>query len=58
MDLSGDLRGLVTWVVDGVAKSCVAIEDSGLEELFETVGEGFGAACQVYHVVNIMVGIE
>ena len=42
--MDGDLRGLVSWVVDGVAKGCVAIEDSRLEELFETVGEGFGAA--------------
>ena len=44
-DLDEDLRWLVSWVVDGVAKSCIAVEDSGLEELFEAVGEGFGAAC-------------
>lgn len=53
-----DLRGLVSWVVDGVAKGCVTIENSGLEELLETVGEGFGAACQVYHVVDIVVSVE
>ena len=39
-----DLRRLVSWVVDGVAEGCVAIEDTRLEELLETVGEGFRAA--------------
>ena len=54
----GDLRRLVAWVVDGVAKSGVAIEDARLEELLETVGEGFGAACEIYHMVDIVVGVE
>jgi len=52
------LRRLVAWVVDGVAKGCVAIEDFRLEKLLETVGEGFGAACEVYHMVDIVVGVE
>lgn len=58
MYVEGDLRRLVPWVVDGVAEGCVAIEDARLEEFLETVGEGFGTACQFYHVVNVMVGIE
>ena len=52
------LRRLVAWVVDGVAKGGVAIEDARLEELLETVGEGFGAACEIYQVVDIVVGVE
>ena len=56
--MEGDLRRLVPWVVDGVAEGCVAVEDTGLEELLEAVGEDFGAACEVYHVVDIVVGIE
>ena len=45
MNVDGGLRRLVPWVVDGIAEGCVAIEDAWLEELFETVGEGFGPAC-------------
>jgi hypothetical protein len=58
VDLNGDLRRLISRVVDGVAEGCVAIEKSRLEELLETVGEGFGAACKVYHVVKVMVSVE
>ena len=43
--MRGDLRRLVPRVVDGVAEGCVAVEDTRLEEFFETIGEGFGAAC-------------
>lgn len=53
-----DLRRLVSWVVDGAAEGCIAIEDTRLEKLLETVGEGFRAACEVYHVVDIVVSIE
>jgi len=42
---NGDSRRLISRVVDGVAKGCIAIENSRLEELLETIGEGFGAAC-------------
>lgn len=58
VNVDGDLRRLVAGVVDGVAKGCVAIGNSRFEELFEAVGEGLGPACKVYHVVNIMVGVE
>lgn len=56
--MEGDLRGLVSWVVDRVTESCVAIEDARLEKLLEAVGEGFGAACQFYHVVDVVVCVE
>ena len=52
------IRRLVSWVVDGVSEGCVSIKDSRLEELFEAVGEGFGAACEIYHMVDIVVGVE
>ena len=58
MDGDGNLRRLIPWVVDRVAESCIAIEDTRLEKLLETVGEGFRAACEVYHVVDIVVSIE
>lgn len=52
------IRWLVSWIVDSLAKRCVAIEDAGLKELLETSRESLGTACQFNHVVDIMVGIE
>ena len=44
MDGDGNLRRLVSWVVNCVAEGCIAVEDARLEKLFEAIREGFGAS--------------